>query len=282
MSNAPTSPKASTPRPRPSSLLKLAVWGCPVSWVTLAVFTFFTNTYFLPGWANTLMMAAYLLPVVSFIASIACLFLVSARGDRRPGRWRFVAGSVWGILSSLVGFAIILQTLGGALPAAQGKCYAAQRVSAALTDFAERHSGAYPPCQAAAIRDQSQARDAFNYSMSSWSPPPWKTIESDVDNSSSFIYTGADLTSDQLLTLGPPLNVPIIVAYSKKLPDVPGGRILIFTAYQRTELVADADLPSAFAASNAARAKLHLQPFSLDGPPPIQPQSTSSALESKP
>lgn len=100
----------------------------------------------------------------------------------------------------------------------------------------------------------------------------WSTIAAEVDAHCDFTYIGADFTTS--------FDAPTIVLYTKpgrihkhmnseETFDAQGRLVAFIDAH--TELVLDADLPAAFAASNAARARLGLPPITLDGPPPSPP-----------
>ena len=91
----------------------------------------------------------------------------------------------------------------------------------------------------------------------------WPTLAADLERKSAYIYTAADLTN----TMDPAL----IIAYTKPSPLIRGRRIIAF-ADNHVDFIPDSALPAAFAASNAARAKLGLPPFTLDGPPPAPPK----------
>jgi hypothetical protein len=142
--------------------------------------------------------------------------------------------------------------------------------------YAASHNGKYPPHLAVLILQGTLApRDVAGLGLPAYIPPSplppvsyWPLIATEVDAHSAFIYTAADLY-DPFPAI---LDSHIILAYSK--PDhaiTPGHRVLLSADGAR--YVPDADLPAVFAASNAARAKLHLPPFTLDGPPPLPPST---------
>jgi hypothetical protein len=137
--------------------------------------------------------------------------------------------------------------------------------------YASDNNDHFPPHLVILVLDGSvspnylSTRDVAPLSLPSPPPPPsaWPTLAAVLDQHSAFIYTGADLTAT--------MDAAVIIAYSKKSPLIPNCRLLAF-ADAHTEFVPDADLPKAFAASNAARATLHLPPVTLDGPPPAPPK----------
>jgi hypothetical protein len=152
--------------------------------------------------------------------------------------------------------------------------------------FASEHDDHYPPHPAVLLLGgklspkQLSDYDLSPYVLPSPLPPEsaWSTIAADVDAHSTFIYTAADLQNPPGAAF---LDPAIIIAYTKPNRVTPGHRIVLFADFS-ARLVPNADLAKTFAASNTARAKLHLPPFILDGPPPpppVSPTSTSTPGE---
>jgi hypothetical protein len=144
-------------------------------------------------------------------------------------------------------------------------------LSIASAPYAAAHAGHFPPHPAILILDGTlDPRYIAHPGTPPYTPPTplppltdWPLIAPDVDAHSAFVYTGADLVVP--LLPGPAFR--IVLAYSKPSPLTPNHRVLLF-ADGHSEYIPDADLPATFATSNAARAKLGLPPFTLDGPPP--------------
>jgi hypothetical protein len=138
--------------------------------------------------------------------------------------------------------------------------------------YASYHEGRYPPHPATLILDESflaeylaDGRSFLPYDPPSPLPPvyDWPSIASDVDAHSIFVYAAGDYDN-----VVPPANA--ILVYTKPCSYTPGHRVVTF-GDSHSELIREKDLPKYFAESNAARAKLGLPPFSLDGPPPAPP-----------
>lgn len=157
----------------------------------------------------------------------------------------------------------------------------ATHISQMMQIYAIDHEGRYPPhLSAFLLENPFLARDFVDHRSVTTppaipDPPPpsadWPKYVSEVDNHTIFIYTAADLVDPSLTAANQPaLDRAIIVAYTKKLPLVPRHRIVAFISGP-ADIIPDADLPAIFAASNAAREKLGLLPFTLDGLPPAPP-----------
>jgi hypothetical protein len=137
--------------------------------------------------------------------------------------------------------------------------------------YADEHNNHYPPHPAVLVLNGSltpkelACRHYDPYVLPSPIPPisDWPLIAPELDAHSLFVYTAGDYD-----TLWPPAQT--ILVYSKPSSATPGYRIVFFGDC-KTELLPEKDLPTYFAASNAARAKLGLPPFFLDGPPPSPP-----------
>lgn len=155
-------------------------------------------------------------------------------------------------------------------------------ISKAALGFASEHNDRYPQHVAALLIDGSiSTRMLILRSHSTPYTPPatlpaledWATIARDVDAHCDIVYIGGDLT---LTPSGP--DPAIIVAYTKRLPVFPRGRILAYQDGNRG-YVENAHIPAKFAASNAARAKLGLPPVVLDGPPPAIPTPPATGIK---
>jgi prepilin-type processing-associated H-X9-DG protein len=149
----------------------------------------------------------------------------------------------------------------------------ARSVVQSVNLFAADHAGRFPPHLASLIlSEQVTPKELSDVHLAPYAPPEplppetdWPAIAADVDAHSIFIYTGADLVDPTFMSLDP----AIIILYTQPLPCTPGHRIVAF-ADGHAELIPESDLPKFFDVSNAARAKLRLPAFTLDGPPPHQ------------
>ncbi len=135
--------------------------------------------------------------------------------------------------------------------------YNAEAVAESAIAYARDHNHQFPPHPALLVLDKKINLKLRISSDAEYQPPDPTPPES------AWATIAADLTLPAPGTLDP----AIILAYSKSHPHVPNHRILAF-ADSTAQLIPDADLPNYFAASNAARAKLSLPPFTLDGPAP--------------
>jgi len=117
------------------------------------------------------------------------------------------------------------------------------------------------------------------------SPPPqaWQEIASEVERRSAFIYTAGDLSEARVRpasSMPAPSTTPaagrysdLIIAYTRKLVEVPDHRIILFTSGS-PRLVPEAEMPKYIEACNAARARYQLPPIALDTP--VAPRQASS------
>ncbi|HVT82705.1 MAG TPA: hypothetical protein VHM90_18850 [Phycisphaerae bacterium] len=143
--------------------------------------------------------------------------------------------------------------------------------------YALDHSGRFPPHPAALILAGYDApKDYIDWDLAPagfpHSLPPiasWQDLAAEAEAHSIFIYTGADLTDAALAAENHALDSSVIVAYSLKRRVLRARRAVAFVD-AHAELIPESDLPKFFDASNAARAKLRLPAFTLDGPPPHQ------------
>lgn len=138
--------------------------------------------------------------------------------------------------------------------------------------YADEHGGTFPPHLAVLLlRGDIEPKQLVDDDIACYRmpaglvPADWGKIAVDVDAHSLWNYCGADLKLP--LTR---LHQRIIVAYTKKIRRRPDIRLIAF-ADNHVETIENADLAACFAESNAARKKLRLPPFSLDGPVPAIP-----------
>jgi hypothetical protein len=144
-------------------------------------------------------------------------------------------------------------------------------ITKACLVYASDNNDHFPPHPVILILDGSVSPSHFStpgaktLSLPNPPPPPsaWPTLAADLDQHSIFIYTAADLTG----TVDP----EVILAYTKKSPLLPNYRLVAF-GDAHIENIPESQLPQLFAASNTARAKLGLPPFTLDGPTPGSPR----------
>jgi hypothetical protein len=144
-------------------------------------------------------------------------------------------------------------------------------LSSSSQTYAATHDGRFPPHPPPNIHTGTHdPKDLARPTLAPFVPPAplppentWPAIASVLDAHSLYIYTGADLNASNL-----PSASNIILAYSKPHPYTPSGRVILF-ADGHSDLIADKDLSKIFAASNSARAKLNLPPFTEGSPPPI-------------
>jgi hypothetical protein len=229
-----------------------------------------------PPWVDYLASSIPFFLLTSIIIAIICLWL-----HKHSTRQRVLVTSL-SIATVLLSIFLYLFMFGGKYrrPYAQHFGTANRLVEFSHT-YAQNHNGRYPPHLAALVLDKPYLADRLidNDTLTTPAaipnpPPPsvdWSKYAAEVDAHSIFVYSAADLADPTLAAGGTSsLDPCIIVMYTKKLPSVPRYRLVTFVTGTH-DLIPDSALPAAFAASNAARAKLGLPPFVLDGAVPAPP-----------
>jgi hypothetical protein len=264
-------------KPFPSRFLLLLCIG-PFAFLTLEPFCNSLNYHLIPtaAWVGYVYISVPICLLVSIFAAFICLWLHKSPANQRV----FVRIlSISTILLSL--FMLTLHYPSEYRPPYVNFSSSVSRMVNASRIYAQGHDGHYPPHIAALILDNHfyplSLIDDVTITTPAAFPNPlppsadWPKYAAEVDAHSIFIYTAADLSDPLLITTGiNSLDPHIIIAYTKQLPLVPNHRVVAFTD-GHPQLIPDKDLPKTFAASNAARAKLHLPPVTLDGPPPYPP-----------
>lgn len=230
-----------------------------------------------PPWVEYLITAIPFFLLVSIIIAIMCLWLHKSSTRQRV----FVASL--SIATILLSVFLYLSIFGVKYRTPYSAYFGtATRMAKSSHIYALNHNGRYPPHLAAILLDgnffarQLTDDDTVTTPAAIPYPPPltddWHKYAADVDAHTIFVYTAADLADPALAAGGTSsLDARIIMAYTKTLPQVPHHRVVAFVD-GTPRLIPDSALLAAFAASNAARAKLGLPPFTLDGPPPLPPK----------
>ncbi len=272
------------PKPFRLSLLCVAAIGPLLALLIPLVCPLFYSRYFaLPAWTDYAGAVGVAIVGTGFCAAIYCICTFGRLVRSSKNRWFIFVGLIWAIFGPILAQFTLIQFMEGLshhVHPYQHVSIQLESLNHYLHKYTLEHDKAYPPHLAALILEDPAAVRALEisageatqpYKLPAIPPSNGQQLASDIDQKCIFVYTASDLVEpvpmeeDRSL-----LDSNIIFAYTKELKSIPNHRILLFPNRYPT-LIPDADLPKYFAASNAARAKLNLPPFTLDGPPPSPP-----------
>jgi prepilin-type processing-associated H-X9-DG protein len=221
----------------------------------------------------------FLTGIPAIILGIVTLSRTSRDPARYSGAGLGIAGLITGSIGTILCVIAIPFFIAGLLPVLGRSRELANRsydqasmrqLGNALIEYSSTNYS-FPPSIAAAAQYGATPKN-FISKVSTTTPPAytppvtdWHPLAPDIEAHTDFIYTGADL--------GAPADPSIILLYTKDIYMGHEGRNILF-ADGHAEYVRSLNLPTTFDASNTARARLHLPPVTLDGPPPTPNDAT--------